>query len=313
MTRIPGVMRRNYAVGDSGQSLSVFTVTGARPGPVLATIGAIHGDEYEGPVTLSALLDEIVPERLSGTWIVLPLANPAAAAACTRSSPLDGKNLARVFPGDAGGSYTEQLAALITEHVIAPADAVLDLHSGGNALDSAFFAGYTDEPGGIGDRARAIAEAFGAPIVWRHEAPNPPGRTMSVAGDLGIPGVYVESAGGSFPPEQNLFLYRRGVLRVLAHLGMYPPEPEGLPPALHVVGAGDLDVSGPAPATGICSCHVAIGEQVAPETLCFTIRDLNGSLRAEVRAGAAGTIMFCRRNRWVEVGETLFALAREMP
>lgn len=315
-----GTRRVDYPIGASGEVVSVFTVTGARTGPVLATIGAIHGDEYEGPLVLSGLLRDLDPARLAGTWIVVPAANIAAMAVGTRCTPSDGRNLARCFPGSDEGAFTEQLAALIHAQVIAQADCVLDLHSGGVAIEGAFFAGYSDGPNGVGARAQAIAEAFGAPVVWRHGHPGAPGRTMSSAADLGIPGVYVEATGGRFPDPGTLSAYRRGVVRVMAHLGMLEDEslagtgggavPE-IGPALHVEGSGDLDTSGPAPGSGLCTCHIAVMQRIEVGTLCFTISGLDGQMLHEVCNSTAGLVMFCRRSRWVEQGETLFALAQE--
>lgn len=320
MTRptAPGVERDDLHLGHA-HTLTVFTVRGARPGPTLATIGGIHGDEYEGPLTLSGLLRDIRPEELAGTWIVAPVANPVATAAGTRATPTDGLNLARCFPGDPDGSVTMRMAALIHQKVIAPADCVLDLHSGGTALDSAFFAGFVDAPGDIGARARAMAEAFGAPVVWRHAAPTAPGRTMSSAQDLGIPGVYVEATGGTAPDAETLGAYRCGVVRVLRHLGMLGDTATvadeagpwaGTEPALQVEGSGDIDSSGPAPVSGLCTCHIRPLQRLAPDTVCFTITDLAGCVLQEARNAQPGIAIFCRRSRWVEQGETLFALAR---
>ena len=111
-----------------------------------------------------------------------------------------------------------------------------------------------------------------------------------------------------------LQVYSAGMLRVLRSLGMYDDDPGQRPvPALHVVGAGDLDVAGPSPATGICTCHVSLLDRLAPDTVCFTITDLEGTPRATVQAGTHGYAMFLRRNRWVEAGELLLAVAVDDP
>jgi len=291
--------------------LRIWTVLGEHPGPTLALTGAVHGDEMEGPLTLSALLAEVDPERLSGTLIVCPVANADAVAGAVRCSPSDGLNLARCFPGDPSGSYTPALAALIAEHVIRPADALVDLHSGGQALDAVLFAGFGDGPG-TGARNRAMAMAFGAPVVWRHPPPMAPGRTLSVAEDAGIPAIYVEASGGLNPSAPLLAAYASGVRRVMAHLGMID-GPDPAPPPRHVQGAGDLDHAIAAPATGLCACHIRLLDPIAPGTLCFTITDPGGALLAQVRAGATGIAMFLRRAAWVNRGELLMALAEEEP
>lgn len=304
-----GLSETRLATAWPDHPLRVFTLTGAQDGPVLAVTGAVHGDELEGPLTLSALMRRIDPAELRGRLILCPAANPEALSAGRRCSPSDGGNLARAFPGDPRGGPTPVLADLIARHVIRPAEALVDLHSGGGPLDCPVFAGYGDDPG-TGPAARAMAQAFGAPVLWRHPAPMPPGRTLSEARDVGIPAIYVEAGGGICPPQSVLDLYEAGVLRVMAQLGMLlcaPPAPAGAP--LAVFGSGDLDAAVMAPVSGLCTCKVALGDAIDPGTVCFEIADLDGSPIEHVTARTAGIAMFLRRGRWVNRGDLLMATA----
>src|SRR5690606_26017363 len=79
-------------------------------GPSVLLTGAIHGDEYEGPVILRRLASELAPERIRGTIVILPYCNLPALRAGARVSPLDNLNLNRIFPGNAGGGPSEMLA-----------------------------------------------------------------------------------------------------------------------------------------------------------------------------------------------------------
>lgn len=306
----PGLSETRLDTAWPDHPLRVFTLTGAQDGPVLALIGAVHGDELEGPLTLSALMRSIDPARLRGRLILCPAANPEALASSLRCSPSDGGNLARSFPGDPAGRPTEVLAHLIARKVIRPADALVDLHSGGGPLDCPVFAGYGDDAG-TGLAARAIAQAFGAPVVWRHPAPMPPGRTLSEARDAGIPAIYVEAGGGLCPPAPVLAHYDAGVRRVMAHLGMLdadPPAPAEAPRA--VWGSGDLDAAIMAPVSGLCTCRVGLLDRIEAGTPCFDIADLDGNILARVKAEAEGIAMFLRRSRWVNRGDLLMATAR---
>jgi predicted deacylase len=92
-------------------------------GPTLGLSAAIHGDEAVGVEILYHLRRRLDPEALRGRVVMLPCANPLAYQANTRNTPLDMTNLNRVFPGDAGGWFTEQLADLITRRFLAPLDA----------------------------------------------------------------------------------------------------------------------------------------------------------------------------------------------
>lgn len=107
------------------------TVRGAQPGPTLALLGGVHGDEDEGVLAVQRIINELTEAGFSGTGRAVAPANPQGWAAHSRTSPLDDGNLARSFPGDPGGGPTEALAAAITAEVITGADLLIDLHSAG--------------------------------------------------------------------------------------------------------------------------------------------------------------------------------------
>src|SRR4051812_8593987 len=109
----------------------VISITGAKDGPVLFVNAGVHGGEYpaiEAVIRLGKTLD---PKNISGTVILMPCLNlPAFRTRTPFVCPVDNVNPNRVFPGDASGSYSEQMThALIHEFVI-HSDAYIDLHGG---------------------------------------------------------------------------------------------------------------------------------------------------------------------------------------
>ena len=60
-------------------------------------------------------------------------------------------------------------------------------------------------------RARAAAEIFGAPVIWGHPPPIDPGRTVSFAGDHGIPWLYTEARGAGRIHPEDLRMMTRGI------------------------------------------------------------------------------------------------------
>src|SRR5215472_2601546 len=84
--------------------LEVFCCRGDSTGPLALIIAGVHGDEYEGPAAAFSLTDSLSPDRLHGTVVAVPVANPSAFEAGTRLNPIDGLNLARTFPGNARGA-----------------------------------------------------------------------------------------------------------------------------------------------------------------------------------------------------------------
>lgn len=103
-------------------------------GPTVLVMAGNHGDEYEGQVVLSEFVRQVNMENVSGQIILLTNANAPAAQAGMRVSPIDDGNLNRMFPGDPVGSPTQVIAHYIESVLLARADYLLDMHSGGSSL-----------------------------------------------------------------------------------------------------------------------------------------------------------------------------------
>ncbi len=71
---------------------------GARPSLLL--LAGVHGDEYEGELSLARLIRKLDASRMRGRVTILPMTNAPAVLASRRCSPLDGGNLNRAFVGD---------------------------------------------------------------------------------------------------------------------------------------------------------------------------------------------------------------------
>ena len=202
----------------------VTVIRGPSPGPTVAVLGGVHGDEYEGVIAATAIGRMLQTTLVRGTVRIAAPAHPAAWTARTRQSPIDGANLARVFPGRADGSATERVAHAITEHVIRGSDLLVDLHSAGSGFEMPFLCGYHGD-GDNGIESQRYADAFAARFTWRHDGVPEPGRSLTAAFELGIPAIYVEGHGGLSIRAGELQGYIDGVRRVLHLLGMLADAP----------------------------------------------------------------------------------------
>jgi predicted deacylase len=290
--------------------LDVREVRGAEPGPTVTLVGGIHGDEPEGVLSVRRVLRALDPGRLSGRVRGLATANPPAHAASSRETPEDGMNLARVFPGDPGGSLTERIAAVVTDKVLAGSDLVVDLHSAGTLFEMPLFCGFIGAGGKAGAKSAEAARAFGTRLVWRHEAVSP-GRTVSVAAEMGIPCLYAETQGGGGVRGEDLDAYVGGVLRVLATLGMLPDAREARVGERLLVegGDGDLDRSLVADREGLMVSRVRAGQTVRSGELLAEVFDDEGEACQEVRASRAGIVMMLRRRARVQQGDPVALVA----
>ena len=298
-------------LGAGGAAVDLYVAGGARPGPTLAVVAGVHGDEYEGPMAVARVLAALPVDHLAGTLLAVPVANPPAFAAGTRSSPLDGLNLARCFPGNPGGPPSMRLAALLDAEVIAPADALIDLHSGGVAYEMAQLAGYCDVGDRVGARSRELAMAFGAPVVWEHPEVAP-GRTLSAAADHGIPSLYTEAGGGGGAPEEVVRCYVEGVQRVMTALGMLPEEPPA--PRHRAVwrGSGNTDTAVEAGASGLFRSLVHVGDAVDTGAELGEILGYDGQVLERVTVPEAGVVAMVRRLPRVSPGDGLYLLTQRL-
>ncbi len=291
---------------------TAYIATGSADGPVLAVLGAVHGDEYEGPVAIAELLNALPAPSITGTLIAVPVVNATAHDAGRRTSPQDDKDLARCFPGDPRGTASERLAHLIATECIAPADALIDLHSGGVALDGALLVGFTATNDVAGARSRELAYAFGAPVVWEHPPSMPPGRTGSFALDRGIPFVYTEATGGGQADRTTVACFVEGVQRVMVAMGMLPGAAPAPRHRAYWRGGGNTDTMVAAGVEGLFRASVRAGDMVAAGAPVGEIIDAQGTVIEHLVAPYAGVLPFIRRIPRVRPGDGLYMLTRRV-
>ena len=235
-------------------------------GPTALFISGTHGDEYEGQVALCNLARSLKPEQIQGRVILLPAANLPAAVAGLRTSPIDDGNLNRLFPGDAMGDVTTQIAYYIEHELVPQADIVVDLHSGGSSLHyvpSALMMQDDDDPA---RQVRLVAalKAFAAPVSYvGHAQPGQGGGRTTAAAALrhGKLALGTELGGSGTVTPAALAVAERGVRNILAHMGILPAE------AAQPGPTRILDVGGPAyfayaTCTGLYEPLVAPGDSV---------------------------------------------------
>jgi len=294
-------------VSGTGVELPVIVVRGAHAGKTLVVSAGVHGDEYEGVQAIFDVIAGLDASTMRGALVAVPVANPPAFWNVTRTSPLDGGNLARVFPGDPTGSPTQAIAYAFDQQILSIADFYIDLHSAGVKWWMPTLVGYHADDA----QAAPAAEAFGAPVIWKHPV-IAPGRTVSAAADRGVPALYVEARGAGRIHPDDLLVYRRGLQRLLCHLGITPGTLEPLPAAVRLEGDGNIDKGASATQRGFLTPRVTMLQAVAAGDLLGTLHDMWGREMERFVAPCDGVVVLIHACPLVQPGEPLFLLTERV-
>jgi predicted deacylase len=288
---------------------TIELVRGKIDGPTIAILGGVHGDEFEGVLAARQIRNILQQTLIRGTVKFAAPAHPVAWNASTRTSPTDELNLARVFPGNALGKPTEQVAAFLTENLINGADLLIDLHSAGKNFDMALLCGYLDSDPVISIKSAAYAKIFDAPFTWKHSGPPSPGRSISTAEAFGIPSIYVEGRGGGQVRTADLETYVSGVLRILHSMEMLEKSPKSLNSSVSVSGDGNTDEGIISTSAGYFCTTMEVGSHVAQGDLLGEVIDNDANTCEEIFSPISGIVMLMRRTTRVSSGDTLSIVA----
>lgn len=303
---------RIEALNDAGAEIPVSIIRGSKPGPTLALIAGTHGYEYPGIVALQRIRQGVNPTDLSGTLLLVHIANPPSFYGRTiYYSPADGKNLNRVYPGKADGSLSERIAFAITRQVIEQADFLIDLHAGdGNeALRPYVYLPQTGQAE-LDAKSRGMAIAFGIDHivldVGRAQPPEASLYTDQTAISRGIPAITSETGQLGLSDDYWVSLAEDGILNVMRHLQMLPGK---VVPNEHVVWLKDYEVIR-APATGLFQPAVRDGYAIAENGLLGELLDPFGQRIAEIRAPFAGVVNYVLGTPPVSEGEPVVMVSK---
>ena len=207
--------------GGDEAALQLHEVIGGRgAGPTIGISAAVHGDEFVGTQILMAMMRRLKDSDLRGRLLLLPVANPYSFEARTRHNPIDDLNLNRVFPGMAGGWFSEQLAHTIVQEFLGRVEVLIDLHAGGARPTVDYVYIFNDEK---------LSRSFGSKLLYRPDSRNPGtvygGTLTGLAVERGIPSVTLELGGGAIDQAPYVARGADGLANALRALGALPGEP----------------------------------------------------------------------------------------
>lgn len=314
-----GYLRLPHSVHRSAYGWIPVPITVIRngAGPTLLITAGVHGDEYEGQIAVSNLARTLDHGDIRGRLILLPMVNFPAAEAGMRTSPIDGGNLNRLYPGDPHGTPSQMMAHWHEEILLPTADFAVDLHSGGSSLiyPPTLLRGPSHSPEEEAGLARLMS-AFDLPYAWVFTGGGGRESTartaMGAANRKGVINVMAELGGAGCITPDVLHRTERGLRRILHTLGMLPGYTPDAPK-----GTRALNVKGSIYAyeAGLFVPLKGLGDAVeAGETVAQIHHpDTPGRAPETVASPYTGLVLAMRATAPVQRGDALYQIATDAP
>jgi predicted deacylase len=216
-------------LGGADIALHAHVLVGTKSGPTLTLTSTLHGVEWLSIEMIKRVVEGIDPDELTGAIIALPVVNPPALGAFTRSTPGDSDtpDLNRIFPGK--GTWTAELIAkTVVREILPHTSALIDFHLGIWGSSFGYVVHGTDFPDpSVNETSKSMALAFGLPLVGAQRIIGDRPGTGSLVGyagaELGIPSCIGELGGAGFDratEESWIDTTVEGVRNAMRVLGM---------------------------------------------------------------------------------------------
>ena len=297
---------------DEGSKIPVTIAHGVSDGPVLALIAGTHGYEYPPITALQAVRAQLDPAALSGTIIMVHIANmPSFLGRTIYYTPGDGKNLNRMYPGDPKGSISQRIAHLLTTEVIDQADYLVDLHGGdGNeALRPYVYMPVTGDAA-FDAKIEGLAVAFGLDHIVMDTGPQyasgPSLFTDQTALERGIPAITTETGQSGSNDAYWVGLAERGVWNVLRHLDMITEDEVA---NTGITWLSDYKVIS-SPHSGIFRAVTKDGYAVTEGAVLGVLVDFFGNELTTIRAPFSGIVNYVISTPPVSEGEPVAMISK---
>lgn len=289
---------QSFAGGDTVVPVNV--VRGTRPGPVLCLTAAIHGDEINGVEIIRRVLNDLDPDRLSGTVIAVPIINLFGFTRNSRYLP-DRRDLNRFFPGSQFGSVASRLAFGFFQNVARRCDALIDFHTGSFDRDNL--------PQVRADlrlpEVLRFTRGFGAvPVLHSNGAR---GMLRVATTQVGIPSATFEVGAPGIIQVDQVNLAVEAIDSMMHHLGMIPDQPLAQEPQAIFYESQWVR----ADAGGLLIADVRLGERVERGQRLGMIVDPLRNTEREIVSPLFGRVIGMARNQVVLPGFAAFHIGEE--
>ncbi len=262
---------------------------------------ACSKDYYLPPVSV-----DIDPSNLKGALIMCPVLNtPGFQQGVPYLNPLDGKNMNRIYPGDADGTISEKMVYVVFNELIRLSEWHMDLH-GGDAVEDheqcvLYDTGVSTKE--VDEKEAEMARYFLPGIIRVFENGWPNTSSTEVA-KLGIPSLTTEAGALGAYREDDIQYHYRGIINVMKWLKMLPGPPEE-PKDIKIVAS---TVSVKVKHGGVFYPYVQIGDTFKQGDLMAEVKDIFGNVIEQIHAPISGIASMMYPKRVKIAGDPIYSI-----
>jgi len=299
-----GRLRIGETRDGSSAALPVCVVNGADSGRTLYLQAASDGDELNGVGVLTRVVPRLDPAELSGTILIVGIANYFAFQQATHRNPIDDTKLNRAYPGNPEGSTSERIAHE-TFQIATRSDLALDLHQGSTSRmieETRIRCGNHHRRHGD---CLDLAKAFDCGYVLDQKGPD--GQLARTLADEGVPTIDPELGGTVGWDLDSIAAGVRGVMNVLGQYGFLDREVD---PSTQTRATGFDRYN--APAGGLVRFEADLGDRIERGERLFVVTDAFGTVKETVSATGGGIFWRARRLPQAATGEYVCSVGTDI-
>lgn len=291
----------NLKMEGTGVSMPFTWIKGKSPGKSILMTAGVHGGEYPCIETAIRIAKALDAKDVSGELLIIhPVNTTAFLSKMQYYGPLDGKNLNRVFPGDAKGTVSDRIAYVVNQ-LQKEADFYIDLHGGDIHESLVPFVIYpTSGIPEVTEQSKRIAAFFGFPYIVGIASEN---ASIGGAATVGTPGILAELGQCGRWSEEEVSSYIHGTYNALIELGTLKGDvKEHEPQVLEKMVVSNANQE------GCWYPFLALGDEVKKGEKVGEIRDFFGEVIEEYHATESGRLLYLVTSLAINKNDPLLAL-----
>ena len=298
---------------DKGTFIPLTIINGINSGPVLTLNAGMHGTEYVPVIVLQKLVEEISPDKLSGTLILVHIANmPAFNGRAVYTSPVDHKNINRSFPGKKDGTVSERIAYTLTNVVLSNSDYYIDLHGGEfneRIVDYIYYCSGSPESG-LCKKSKEMALAMGNKYLIPYKYLQLPDSVPSEYSEQeafrqGAASISLEWGDRGIVKQEEIESAINGTINVMKSIRMLEGTPSMNSNPIYLLNEKSIKSN----YDGILYTFVDRAQYVAKGTLIGYTTDYWGNVLEEYHSPVTGIIVVVKISPAIHKGEGVYRIA----